>query len=70
MNQKEFARYLGFSESTISEWEKGESYPSALSLKDISRSTGVSIEFLLGFPFNEVLDIPCIFLLISNNPHT
>ena len=25
MNQKEFARYLGFSESTISEWEKGES---------------------------------------------
>ena len=70
MNQKEFARYLGFSESTISEWEKGESYPSALSLKDISHSTGVSIEFLLGFPFNEVLDIPCIFLLISNNPHT
>ena len=57
MNQKEFARYLGFSESTISEWKKGESYPSALSLKDISHSTGVSIDFLLGDSYNNVLDL-------------
>lgn len=48
MGQIELANRLGVSKSSISIWEKGESYPSIISLYYIAKFFNVSADYLLG----------------------
>lgn len=46
MNQREFADYMGVDVSTITNWEKGKSEPSASQLRRISEVTGIPMDFI------------------------
>lgn len=46
MNQREFAEYMGVDVSTILNWEKGKSEPSASQLRKISEVTGIPMDFI------------------------
>ena len=46
MNQREFAEYMGVDVSTITNWEKGKSEPSASQLRKISEVSGIPMDFI------------------------
>lgn len=45
--QEAFAKRLGVSQATVSDWVNGEHMPSAERLVAISRETGISVDKLL-----------------------
>ncbi|MBQ2676879.1 MAG: helix-turn-helix transcriptional regulator [Clostridia bacterium] len=47
MTQKEFARYLGISPSTISMYERGERMPTSTILRKISASSEISMDYFV-----------------------
>ena len=46
MTQKEWASKLGVSNSTVVNWEKGNTEPSLSQLREISRLSGVPMDFI------------------------
>lgn len=46
MNQREMAEYLGVDVSTITNWEKGKSEPSASQLRKISDVSMIPMDFI------------------------
>lgn len=46
MNQREFAEFMGVDVSTITNWEKGKSEPSASQLRKISEAAGIPMDFI------------------------
>ena len=46
MTQKEWASKLGVSNSTVVNWEKGNTEPSLSQLREMSRLSGVPIDFI------------------------
>lgn len=46
MNQREMAEYVGVDISTISNWEKGRSEPSASQLRKISEVSGIPMDYI------------------------
>lgn len=48
LNQKDFAKAIGFSQSQISQWETGVNEPTASSLTVIADYFNVSVDYLLG----------------------
>jgi putative transcriptional regulator len=52
LTQKKAATEIGVTEDTISNWERGKSYPDALYLKEIERVYGVGYNDLIFLPQN------------------
>lgn len=48
LSQKELAEILNYTQSNISEWEKGSVEPKATALKTIANYFKVSVDYLLG----------------------
>jgi len=48
LTQLEFAKRVGVSQATVSDWLSGEMKPSAEKLLEIATETGLSIDMLLG----------------------
>ena len=46
MTQKEWAKLLGVSNSTVVNWEKGNTEPSLSQLREMSRLSGVPMDFI------------------------
>ncbi|MBO5208517.1 MAG: helix-turn-helix transcriptional regulator [Lachnospiraceae bacterium] len=46
MNQREFAEYMGVDVSTVTNWEKGKTEPSASQLRKISEVSGIPMDFI------------------------
>ena len=46
MTQKEWASKLGVSSSTVVNWEKGNTEPSLSQLREMSRLSGVPMDFI------------------------
>lgn len=46
MNQLEFAKEMGVSVSTVANWEKGKTEPSASEVRKISELSGIPIDFI------------------------
>ena len=46
MTQKEWASRLGVSNSTVVNWEKGNTEPSLSQLREMSRLSGVPMDFI------------------------
>ena len=46
MTQKEWASRLGVSNSTVVNWEKGNTEPSLSQLREMSRLSGVPMDFM------------------------
>lgn len=46
MTQKEWASKLGVSNSTVVNWEKGSTEPSLSQLREMSRLSGVPMDFI------------------------
>ena len=46
MTQKEWASKLGVSNSTVVNWEKGNTEPSLSQLREMSRVSGVPMDFI------------------------
>lgn len=46
MNQREFAEFMGVDVSTITNWEKGKTEPSASQLRKISEAAGIPMDFI------------------------
>ncbi len=46
--QKELATLIGYDQSMVARWEKGESEPTASAIKNISVLFDVSSDYLLG----------------------
>ncbi len=46
-NREAFASFLGFSASTLGNWERGEGKPDTVSLGQIAAGTGASLEWLV-----------------------
>ena len=46
MTQKEWASKLGVSNSTVVNWEKGNTEPSLYQLREMSRLSGVPMDFI------------------------
>lgn len=46
LNQREMAEYLGVDVSTITNWEKGKSEPSASQLRKISAVSRIPMDFI------------------------
>ena len=47
MTQQELAAYLNYTDKAISKWERGESVPDIIVLKQISDMFGVTVDYLL-----------------------
>ena len=47
MTQKEWASKLGVSNSTVVNWEKGNTEPSLSQLREMSRLSGVPMDFIV-----------------------
>jgi transcriptional regulator with XRE-family HTH domain len=47
MSQKDVADYLGLAQSAVSDWERGETWPSVLSLLALIRFLGIDPTNLL-----------------------
>ena len=47
LTQTELAEMLNYSDKSVSKWERGESIPDALTLKQIANCFGVTIDYLL-----------------------
>lgn len=50
LSQKEAASKLGITEDTLSNYERGKSYPNVILLKEIERVYGVSYNNLIFLP--------------------
>ena len=50
--QKEAARLLKVSRDTVSNWERGKSYPDVANLRDIERVYNVRYDDLIFLPFD------------------
>lgn len=48
LNQKDFAKAIGYSQSQISQWETGVNEPTASALIKIADFFDVSVDYLLG----------------------
>ena len=46
MNQREFAEFMGVDVSTITNWERGKTEPSASQLRKISEASGIPMDFI------------------------
>lgn len=46
MNQKEWAKKLGVSNSTVVNWEKGNTEPSLSQLREMSLLSGIPMDFI------------------------
>ena len=46
MNQREFAGFMGVDVSTVTNWEKGKTEPSASQLRKISEVSGIPMDFI------------------------
>lgn len=46
MNQREFADFMGVDVSTVVNWEKGKTEPSASQLRKISDVSGIPMDFI------------------------
>lgn len=46
MNQIEFAREIGVSLSTVTNWERGKTEPDASQLRKISEISGIPMDFI------------------------
>ena len=46
MNQREFAEFMGVDVSTVANWEKGKTEPSASQLRKISEVSGIPMDFI------------------------
>ena len=46
MNQREFAEFMGVDVSTVTNWEKGKTEPSASQLRKISEVSGIPMDFI------------------------
>ena len=46
MNQREFAEFIGVDVSTVANWEKGKTEPSASQLRKISDISGIPMDFI------------------------
>lgn len=55
MSQKEIAISLGVSIPTVSDWESGKKFPSGKNLVKLSKTLGVSTDYLLGLSNKLVL---------------
>lgn len=47
ITQADFARRMGVSQPTVSDWLNGKSLPSVANLREISRETGITLDELL-----------------------
>ncbi len=47
LDQKEFAKFIGVSNLTVSNWELGKSEPNLTQLKKISEASGIPIDNLV-----------------------
>jgi transcriptional regulator with XRE-family HTH domain len=52
--QQNFARKIGIGESMISQWAAGSKNPSLMSLKKISKATGVPLNFFLNDSIGDI----------------
>lgn len=48
LNQKEFAKAIGYSQAQISQWETGVNEPTASALVKIADYFNVEVDYLLG----------------------
>lgn len=46
MNQKEWAKAIGVSQFTISNWETGKTHPDAVQLRKMSELSGIPMDFI------------------------
>lgn len=46
LNQREFADKIGVSLATVTNWEKGKTEPDASQLREISRLSGIPMDFI------------------------
>lgn len=46
MNQKEWAKRLGVSNSTVVSWEKGKTEPTLTQLREMSLLSGIPMDFI------------------------
>lgn len=46
LTQKEFAKELGVSNTTVNNWENGDTEPSLSQLREISRLSGIPMDFI------------------------
>ena len=46
MNQSEFAREIGVSLATVTNWERGKTEPDASQLRKISEISGIPMDFI------------------------
>ena len=46
MNQIEFAREIGVSSATVTNWERGKTEPDASQLRKISEISGIPMDFI------------------------
>jgi len=57
LSQKEASSLLGISEDTLSNYERGKSYPDVILLKKIEELYQVSYNSLIFLPVNNVLSV-------------
>lgn len=46
LNQREFARKIGVSLSTVTNWEKGKTEPDTSQLRKISQLSGIPMDYI------------------------
>jgi len=46
LNQREFAEKIGVSLATVTNWEKGKTEPDASQLREISRLSGIPMDYI------------------------
>lgn len=64
LTQEEFGSILGVSGKAVSKWERGESIPDILTLKNISKTFNLSLDELLGERVKKKKKIPKYFLIL------
>lgn len=57
LTQKAAAELIGVTEDTISNWERGKSYPDALNLQQIEIVYGVNYNDIIFLPKNNALSV-------------
>ncbi|TCL35618.1 DNA-binding XRE family transcriptional regulator [Anaerospora hongkongensis] len=62
LTQGEAAKKIGVSKDTISNWERGKSYPDAICIKEIENVYGVNYNDLIFLPKNNALSVSGAFV--------
>ncbi|URN84010.1 helix-turn-helix domain-containing protein [Acetobacterium wieringae] len=57
LTQLQAAEILGVTEDTVSNWERGKSYPDALMIKKIEKVYGVKYDDIIFLPKNNALSV-------------